>query len=156
MKKTAIILIAVICVAQSFGQFDRQDMVSLKTKKVDASYIGKLVRLDFLKNTTGVNDTVVLVINNNPVQFINKQADNVQSNFYSQYLESVANSDGYAIRLEKTRIDAVTEDSIQVTNYFSFYSKGNVLAAGKSLQQQYWFSKKMINRVLVKEGKKGI
>ena len=80
----------------------------------------------------------------------------MQSNFYSQYLESVANSDGYAIRLEKTRIDAVTEDSIQVTNYFSFYSKGNVLAAGKSLQQQYWFSKKMINRVLVKEGRKGI
>jgi hypothetical protein len=155
MKKLTIILIAFLAVSSaSFGQSSVSDILYIKAKNVDRSYIGKFAHLDFNKTGGSVNDTVVLTVNNTFVPFVSHRLGNGQDNlFYGQYLESVGYVNGYTVRLVKSRIDNVDGDYIQLTNFFDFYGKDHALAAGKSIQEQYRVAKQQVGQVLLKVDK---
>ena len=143
---SVVFIIGALC---CLGQDEPQDVLYVKAKKLDKSYVGRFVQFEF--NNQG-NDTIVLTVNNSPVQFVaRKLANGRGASFYSQYLESTSNVDVYyTVRLVKSRVDEVAGDYILLTNYFDYYAKGNVLAAGKSLQVPYRVNKSMLKQVVVK------
>lgn len=140
------------CQAQS-----GRDMQFAKTKKVDQSFTGKLVHLEFYKNAAGAGDTLALAVNGNQLHFYtNKLGNGGEGLFYRHYFESAEYVDGYKLRLVKSKIDAVTADSLIVTCFFDFYGTNAALAAGKSLQQQYRFSRKAVSGVMIKQENAGM
>jgi len=150
MKNLLIIIAVFILRLNSFGQENNADNIYVKSKKLDKTFNGRFVHIEFTKNTKGLPDTITLTVNNIPMLFEGRRVPNEQGRlFYGQYLQSEGEMGGYTLRLVKSRIDDVTNDSIQVTSYFDFYTKTGALAAGKSIQQQYWFSRKNINGLLL-------
>lgn len=156
MKKLVVIAALVILAGDSFAQ-DGSDMLYVKTKKLDKSYTGRFAQLDFYNQSSGLNhvrDTVLITVNGVELPFVEHREDDRLNNwFYRQYLQAVDGGSGNAIRMVRCRIDAVTKDSVQVTAYFDFYTQKNALIAGKSIQQQYWFSRGMISEVMIKVDK---
>lgn len=149
-----VLLLATVmyCQAQS-----GRDMLFAKTKKVDQSFTGKLVHLEFYKNAAGTGDTLALTVNGNQLHFYaNKLGSGTDGLFYRHYFESAEYVDGYKLRLVKSAIDAVTADSLIVTCFFDLYGTNAALAAGKSVQQQYRFSRKAVSGVLVKQENTGL
>ncbi len=149
-----VLLLATVmfCRAQS-----GRDMLFAKTKKVDQSFKGKLVHLEFYKNAAGVGDTLALAVNGKQLHFYaNKLGSGGEGLFYRHYFESAEYVDGYKLRLVKFKIDEVTGDSLTVTCFFDFYGTNAALAAGKSIQQQYQFSRKAVSGVMVKQENAGM
>lgn len=111
-----VLLLAAVmyCQAQS-----SRDMLFAKTKKVDQSFTGKLVQLEFYKNAAGAGDTLALAVNGKPLHFYaNKLGNGGDGLFYRHYFESAEYVDGYKLRLVKSKIDAITADSLIVTCFF--------------------------------------
>ncbi len=157
MKKVVVIIIVLHFAMNSLGQDANIDARYLKSKKLDKSYIGSFVHLLFAKYPAGMGDTVLLAINNTQVQFVGHVYSGEQGGlFYAQYWQSVGDVAGHKLRLVQNRIDAITSDSILVTSYFDSYAKSGALAAGKSIQQQYWYSRKAIPGLLVKVNGSGL
>ena len=142
----------VYCQAQS-----SRDMLFAKTKKVDQSFTGKLVHLEFYKNAAGAGDTLALAVNGSQLHFYaNKLGSGGEGLFYRHYFESAEYVGGYKLHLIKSKIDAVTGDSLIVTCFFDFYGTNAALAVGKSVQQQYRFSRKALSGVMVKQENAGM
>jgi len=157
MKYVLFFIICCLCATTSLAQDGNVDIRYIKLKKLNKSYIGSFVHLVFAKQQTGKEDTVLFAIDNRFVPFVAHFDARVQGGlFYAQYWQSTVDVLGYNLRLVCNRIDAVTADSIQLTSYFDSYTKNGGLAAGNSIQQQYWFGRKAIAGLLVKVSNGGL
>ncbi|SKC89752.1 hypothetical protein [Ohtaekwangia koreensis] len=131
---------------------DGSDIVYCKINKLKSSDIGKEALLDFYRRSfRGIYiDTVTINIQNKPVKLIEHREDNGFNNWFNmQYLESVELIDGMRIKVTKSKITAITSDSIQVDNYIQYYSASNTLIESRSSIEPYRFKKRMINEILI-------
>lgn len=157
MKNVVFFVFVWFCAVNCLAQDASIDAKYIKSKKLDKSYTGSLVQIIFAKQPAGMGDTVLLSINNSLVPFVGHMGSGEQAGlFYAQYWQSAVDVSGFKLRLVQNRIDAVTSDSIQVTSYFDRYYNNGALAAGKSIQQQYWFGRKAITGLLLKVNNGGL
>ena len=152
MNKIAVTLsIALLYCVNVLAQ-DGSDIVYCKINKLKSSDIGREAHLDFYRRSFRrvYIDTVTINIQNKPVKFIEHREDNGFNNWFTmQYLESVELIDGMRIKVIKSKITAITSDSIQVDNYIQYYSASNALIESKSFIEPYWFKKRIINEILI-------
>jgi len=153
MRKWLFFLSCIIPTAVLFGQ-DGSDIRYLDTEKFDKSYIGRLIQIDYYNKSNIIKttwDTVEISIGASIIKFAEHREDDGLNNwFYGQYLKSTEYANGYKVRLVKSRVDDVTNDYIQVTEYFDFFSKNNILLAGKRIQVPHRISKKIVSQVIIK------
>ncbi|MFT3822621.1 MAG: hypothetical protein QM731_01830 [Chitinophagaceae bacterium] len=139
---------------------DGSDILYIPVSKLNGSYTGKYVHLDFYRISHGVNsrdkkrkntttDTVVINIGNNPITFTEHREDDGFNNwFFQQYLFARDTAKNQTIRITKFRLDNVTPDSIRVTSFINYYDTKNEPLPALS-QQQHTFSRKIISQILV-------
>ena len=130
---------------------DGSDINYLDVKNIDASYIGKTVHLDFYNRSfaSTKRDTITISVNDKRVVFAEHREDNGFNNWFSrQYLEEIENAAREKLRVTKSVIKEISEDSILVTNYFDLFD-GKKLVQGKSFIQDVWFNKKIISQILL-------
>ena len=131
MKFAAIVYLVLVTTTASYGQ-DGSDILYAKVNKLDNSYIGDFVHLDFYNRSFGgkIIDTVLVTVDNKPIKFFEHRQDNGFNNWFrGQYLQSVnLDADEY-IRIVKSRLDKITADSITVTNYMEYYVKEKPITA---------------------------
>ena len=157
MKYILFFTISWLCTGTGLAQDGNIDARYLKSKKLDNTYEGSFVHLVFAARGGGYGDTLKLAINNNQVPFlVHGAAGKPYGLFYAQYWQSVSDVGGYSLRLIQSRVEAVSSDSLLVTSFFDCYNKNGALAAGKSLQQQYWFSRKAITGLYIKTSANGL
>ncbi len=152
MKTFTTFIILLLIWTTCFGQ-DGSDMRYIPIKKLNKSFIGQFAHLDFYrKSYMGLElDTVVINIDGRPTKFIEHRKDDGFNNWFSQqYLLSLDILGGYIIKIARCKIDSITNDSIQVTNYLEYYDNHNNLLTDKSRKLTLWFKKEIINEVLIK------
>ena len=152
MRTFTLFIILLLTLTTCFGQ-DGTDMRYIPIKKLDKSFIGQFAHLDFYrKSYMGLKlDSIVINIDDRPTKFVEHRKDDGFNNWFSQqYLLSLDTLSGYTIKIAKCKIDRITNDSIQVTNYLEYYDNHNNLLADKSRRLTYWFKKEIINEVLIK------
>jgi hypothetical protein len=152
MKTLLLFLITLTSWTTLYGQ-DGSDILYSRVNQLDESYIGDFVHLDFYRRSFhGINiDTVTIVIDQNPIKFIEHREDTGFNNwFQGQYLESLKKIEGFDIRVVKCRLDKISKDSVFVTAFLEYY-KGDKLVPEMSKEVQNEFSRKIIAEVLVSE-----
>jgi hypothetical protein len=146
-----IFLAALTSWCQLWGQ-DGSDILYRTVDKLDKSYIGDFVHLDFNnKSFHGApTDTITIKIDSRSVRFIERRSDNGFNNWFNeQYLESMDKIEGQTVKIAKSRLKKITTDSVFVTDYLEFFENDRLL---KSKEQENRFSKTIIAAVLVSAG----
>ncbi|RXR18871.1 hypothetical protein [Flavobacterium stagni] len=158
MKKT-IILIIIFFSIKAIAQ-DGSDINYIKVSKLDNSYIGKIVHLDFYNRSFGglninnrdLNDKVFLELENQKIEFKEHRSDDGHNNWFSeQYLESIEFIDGYKIRITMCRIEEVLIDSIKVKLFVKYIDSYGKAKTDELSVIEYSFPKKIIAEILVKD-----
>jgi hypothetical protein len=150
--KTTILLFTIWI--GSYGQ-DGSDIKYLKPFQVDSSIIGQYIHLDFFNRSFGPRniDTVNITIDKKSIRFKEVRKDDGHNNWFSQqHLQSIGYIDGQ-IRISKFILNRITTTSFQVTMYLDIDNFDNELFKYKTRQIDYWFDKKDIAEVLVKNNK---
>jgi hypothetical protein len=152
--KTQILISFIMLITWTtlLGQ-DGSDILYGTIDKLDKSYIGDFVHLDFHhRSFRGKSiDTVSILVDHKPTKFVEHRKDNGYNNWFSrQYLESADKADGLTIRIVKSRLDKITADSVFVTNYLEYY-KDNKLLTERSREIESEFPRTIIAEVLVSE-----
>lgn len=130
---------------------DGSDIRYINIEDLDTSYIGKEIHIDFYNRSFAKRkiDSVTILINGNPVIFIEHREDNGYNNWFSrQYLEQIRHTGDEKLRVLKSVIRELTKDSILVTSYLSVFKENNTIQ-DKSFTQDIWFNKNIITQVLV-------
>ena len=141
-----------LCSVLSIGQ-DGSDIKYFEIKAIDSTFIGKSIHIDFYNNSFAASkiDTVEILVNSQPVKFIEHRQDDGFNNWFSrQYLIAINHKGQEQLKIVKAVIIRVTEDSILVSNYFELQNKKNEPLPDKSFIQENWVDKKIISMVLVK------
>ncbi|CAN5637681.1 hypothetical protein BH10BAC2_BH10BAC2_29100 [soil metagenome] len=131
---------------------DGSDIRYCKIEAADSSLIGKFVHFDFYRRSflDIATDTVLIVIDDTPIYFIEKRRDNGFNNWFSeQYLQSIDTIKGDIIRIVKSKIISIKDDYILATNYLEYHDNDNKILPEKSNQQISAFPKKIITEILV-------
>src|SRR5690349_6649548 len=153
MKTTVLTLLIALTMFNVVSAQDGSDILYVKTNKLNDSYLGDFVHLDFNHRSflDRQIDTVIIVIDSKPIKFIEHRKDDGLNNWFAQqYLESVEKIDWHTLRITKSRLDKITKDSLFVTNYLDFYTGETVIPEkGREICAQY--SKKMIAEILVSD-----
>ena len=132
---------------------DGSDVRYVDIENVDTSYIGKTVHIDCYNNSflSRKKDTITILVKNNPIIFIEHREDNGFNNWFSrQFFEEIRKTKSEYLRITKSVIKEIDDDSILVTSYFVLYSKDNQPLEEKSFTQDIWFRKNIISQILVK------
>ena len=152
MKNIFLALLFILAiVGKSYSQ-DGSNIRYVKTKNIDSTYIGQFVQFDFYKRSFGDKnkDTITLIIDSNPILFIENRSDDGYENWFSnQYLQSFEKQDGEILHVSKFKLDKVLESSFHVTMYVEYYNLEDKLIPNKSLQLEYVFDKENILEVLI-------
>ena len=104
---------------------DGSDILYGTVDKLDKSYIGDFVHLDFYnKSFRGKPvDTIAIKIENSSIRFVEQRKDNGFNNWFNQQcLVSLDKFEGKDIKIVKSRLDKITRDSVFVTNYLEFFT----------------------------------
>lgn len=112
-----------------FGQ-DGSNILYGKVDRLDESYLGDFVHLDFYNRSfRGVPiDTIAIVVEGKVIKFVEHREDNGFNNWFErQYLESLEKTDGLIIRVVKCRLDRITADSVFVTSFLEYYRDDKLL-----------------------------
>jgi hypothetical protein len=152
MKISSLLFINLFLIGVNAKSQDGSDMRYINIEDVDTSYIGKTVHIDFYSRSfaSRKRDTITILVNNKTVVFIEHREDDGFNNWFSrQYLEGIKNAENESLRIVKSMIKEITEDSILVTSSFIFY-KNKELIESKSFTQDIWFRKNIISQILVK------
>ena len=150
MRTLASTLFVLTAWTALFGQ-DGSDIFYAKIDELDKTYLGVFVHLDFYRRSFRGRDadTISIDIDNKKVRFVEHREDTGYNNwFHEQYLQSLDKVDSVTVRIVKSRVDALTTDSIFVTNFLAYYS-GDKLLRERSKEKTSAFSKAIINEVLV-------
>ncbi|MFN9861914.1 MAG: hypothetical protein ACK55U_00740 [Bacteroidota bacterium] len=122
--RTQLLLFLLTSWTTLLGQ-DGSDILYGTVDKLDKSYIGDFLHLDFYnKSFRGKPvDTIAIKIENSSIRFVERRKDNGFNNWFNQqWLESLDNVDGKKIKIVKSRLDKITADSVFVTNYLEFFT----------------------------------
>jgi hypothetical protein len=148
MKKL-LLLILVFIVKSAFAQ-DGSDILYIEAKKINASYIGRYVQIDFFNNSfDGINiDTINLSVSNFQ-RFKEVRNDDGFNNWFSeQYLESIQGIDSLKFRIQKFKLLSVTKDSIELKS-FGHYFKNKEEIFSEFLIDTIRITRKIIHELLV-------
>lgn len=136
---------------------DGTDIEYVKASKLDISFVGKIVHLDFYNWSFGCSDfkveceTVIIEIDGKKIEFKEHRVDNGFNNWLSQqYLESTEFIDDYKIRIVKCEILKVTSDLIEVALFLQYNDKSEKTQQVQPQIVVYSFSKVMLNEILIK------
>ena len=148
MRIVLITIFILIQVGYLFGQ-DGSNINYLEPEKLDESYVGQIVQIDFYRKSRGLNrskdgdgggyniDKVLLDIDGKQVEFIERRQDNGFNNWFSeQYLETADKK----IRIKEFKILKVEEEAILVEAYLNV----------SPFTKEFSFKKSDIAQVLVK------
>lgn len=144
-------LIAITTLTRLMAQ-DGSDIWYQETEKLDTSYIGVYVHLDFYRISSfgRQKDTVTIDIDGQKLKFVEHRVDDGYNNWFNaQYLESVDKIDGLTLRIVKFRLDSLTEDTLYLTNYLAYYDDSGKVTPKKSAQIKNSFPKNIIVEVLI-------
>ena len=153
MKFTVSIFTIIICFNLNTIAQDGSDIRYVDIEYVDTSYIGKTVHLDFYNNSflSRKKDTITILVNNNPITFIEHREDNGFNNWFSrQFFEEIRKTKSEYLRITKSVIKEIDDNSILVTSYFVLYSKDNHPLEEKSFTQDIRVKKNILSQILVK------
>jgi hypothetical protein len=131
---------------------DGSDIRYVNIENIDTSYIEKTVHLDFYNQSffSRKRDTVIILVNNKPVSFVEHREDNGFNNWFSrQYLEEIGNKESEYLRITSSVIKDITKDSILVTSHFDLINNKNSLLQGKSFTQDIWFKRNILSQILI-------
>ena len=149
MKTQLLIFVFTLTSLTTLLGQDGSDILYGAVDKLDKSYIGDFVHLDFYnKSYRGTTlDTITIKLENKSMKFVERRRDNGYNNWFNeQYLESVDKVDGQKIKIVKSRLDKITTDSVFVTNYLEFFT-GDKLEKKEEFQSK--FPRTIIAAVLV-------
>ncbi len=145
-----IILVALTTWTPLRGQ-DGSDILYRAVDRLDESYIGDFVHLDFYSRSfRGIAiDTIAIVVEGKLTKFVEHRKDNGFNNWFDrQYLESLEKTDGLIIRVMKSRLDKITTDSVFVTSFLEYY-RDDTLLPERSKEIANEFPRTIIAEVLV-------
>ena len=132
-------------------------MKYIESEKLDDSYIGRKLHLDFNQRSFamfGSNrplDKVIINVNGKKVQFIEHRVDDGYNSWFSQqYLESVEEIESLKLRITEFELLKVNKESIVVKGFFNFINKQKQVLQQKSFTQELSFKKKDITEFLFK------
>lgn len=151
--RSLIFVIALLTATTFSNGQDGSDIRYVDIQYLDGSHIGKMVHLDFYNDSfrTGIRDTVMIPFGHASLKFIERRKDDGYNNWFSQqYLESIKTFDGMKIRLVRSAIREIREDSIFVEHYFDYYNREGDLLHKKRVVQPSWIRRKSLNKVLIK------
>lgn len=156
MRYLAILCAILIQCGFILGQ-DGSDMKYIESEKLDDSYIGRKLHLDFNQRSFamfGSNrplDKVIINVNGKKVQFIEHRVDDGYNSWFSQqYLESVEEIESLKLRITEFELLKVNKESIVVKGFFNFINKQKQVLQQKSFTQELSFKKKDITEFLFK------
>lgn len=145
-----IILLALTTWTPLLGQ-DGSDILYRTVDRLDESYIGDFVHLDFYNRSFRGKaiDTIGIVVDGKLIKFTEHRKDNGFNNWFDrQYLESLEKTDGLIIRIVKSRLDKITADSVFVTSFLEYY-KDDKLLEERTKEIENGFPRTIIAEVLV-------
>jgi hypothetical protein len=143
-------LITLISWTTLLGQ-DGSDILYGKVDRLDESYLGDFVHLDFYNRSfRGIPiDTIAILVEGKLIEFVEHRKDDGFNNWFDrQYLESLEKTDGLTIRVVKCRLDKITRDSVFVTSFLEYY-KDDKLLPERSKEIANEFPRTIIAEVLV-------
>ncbi len=130
---------------------DGSDILYGKVDRLDESYLGDFVHLDFYNRSfRGIPiDTIAILVEGKLIEFVEHRKDDGFNNWFDrQYLESLEKTDGLTIRVVKCRLDKITRDSVFVTSFLEYY-KDDKLLPERSKEIANEFPRTIIAEVLV-------
>ncbi|MBI3221218.1 MAG: hypothetical protein HYZ44_17040 [Bacteroidetes bacterium] len=149
MKTQLIIFLITLTSATTLLGQDGSNILYGTVDKLDNSYIGDFVHLDFYNNSyRGTTlDTIAIEIEGKSMKFVERRRDNGNNNWFNQqYLESLDKVAGQKIKIVKLRLDKITTDSVFVTSYLEFFTVDKL---EKKKEVKNRFSRTIIAAVLV-------
>jgi hypothetical protein len=138
-----------------FGQ-DGGDINYIEPQKLNKSFIGRRLHLDFYKKSSYYIenrsfDIVKIEVNKNNVDFIEHRQDDGYNNWFSrQYLESVERIGDFRLRVIEFELLKINKKDILVRGFFVFVDKKGKIKEEKSFTQDLLFNKKDIIEYLFK------
>lgn len=156
MRFFVLIFVILVQYGFIFGQ-DGSDISYVETEKLDQSYIGRRLHIDFGQRSFGgfgtrkSLDTVAVDVNGRKIKFIEHRVDNGFNNWFSQqYLESVEEVEGLKLRITYFELLEINENDILVKAFFAYIDKKGRILPGKSFTKVLSFEKKEITEFLFK------
>jgi len=129
IKGGAFIFLMLAASAISRGQ-DGSDILYTEVDRLSEPHIGVFVHLDFHNRSFAQSsiDTVSIAVDGMAIKFIEHRRDDGLNNWFRrQYLESLEKIDGVEIRVVKSRLEAITSDSVFVTNFLEYYANDKLI-----------------------------
>ncbi|MFV0531716.1 MAG: hypothetical protein ACK5MD_09825 [Flavobacteriales bacterium] len=157
--KNTLLISWLFLVSPGFAQ-DGSDIIYVKNKTLDSTYLGKFVQIDFYNESFGglKLDTVNLKISDHQ-KFKEVRNDNGFNNWFSQqYLESIEEKDSTKFRIQKFKLLAINKDSL-VFKSFGHYFKEQKEIFSRFITDTITLDRKIIHQILVNANpqiKKGI
>ena len=158
--KAISFMILMSCVHMAYGQ-DGSDIIYTDVQKIDDSYIGKYIQIDFYNDSFGSHDSP------RRISSYSRKADTVSLNFqgferfkeirndtgfnnwfYEQYMVSIEQKNGRRLRIKKMKLLNVSKDSLEVKLFALYYQNGKEVFS-RYLTAVRQISKKDIFKVLV-------
>ncbi len=153
------VLFFIFCVLSQcsllFGQ-DGSDINYIEPQKLNKSFIGRRLHLDFYKKSSYYTenisfDIVKVKVDKNSVDFIEHRQDDGYNNWFSrQYLESVESIGDFRLRIKEFELLKIKKNYVLVKGFFIFVDKNEQIIRKKSFTQDLLFNKKDIVEYLFK------
>lgn len=140
--------LTIFCKAQ-----DGSDIRYFTLDALDSSFIGKEIHIDFYRRSyRSINiDTITIVVDNNPIRYIEHRKDNGFNNWFSeQYLEALDTIHGIHTTINSWIIQNITKDSIFVKPNFGLIFPKGYFIDKRLFKENYWFPKDIITEILLK------
>ena len=153
MRTQLLIFLITLTIGTTLRGQDGSDILYGKVDRLDESYLGDFVHLDFYNRSFRAMaiDTISIVVEGKLIKFVEHRKDNGFNNWFDrQYLESLEKTDGLTIKVVKCRLDKMTTDSVFVTSFLEYF-KDEKLLPHRSNEIANEFPRTIIAEVLVSE-----
>lgn len=160
MRFSLAFIVFILSVSFAFAQ-DGSNMNYVKPSELKESHIGKFAHLDFGTRSFAFHeeirgkgrplDTIRIKINGKEYPFREHRVDDGYNNWFNeQFLEATEKVGRLTLRLTKSEILRISEDSIRVKSYFDYFDSKDEIVTQKSFTKELEFQKSNLFEILIK------